>query len=438
MRALVAAAHLNYLESRAQDTTKELARCAGAARVDRNGTEVAADAAADLIAVESNAVRRREFAARWFDALPPCDDLRAARLDLLKESARDLGFENLRALYEDLAGADLGTLSASARAFLERTAPVYFSRLAQWATRQTPPLVPGALLYADSLHFERAADLDAFFQPRAFRVAYRETMAGLGISIETQKNLHVDDEARALKKKQTSCFALKPPVDVRLVVDSTQMGAPALRRALHEMGRAQAFAWGSEEQAGRYPEFVYAPDGATNEGYGFLFSGLLYDDAWIGEHQGVRATEANGITRTLALLEMHAVRRSCAALVDALALSDAPDVRAESLAERYVARHTEATGFRYHAATRLLHADDAFRAAEFLRARLFSVSLREYLRVRHGRRWYGARGAGQELIDIWNTASRYKVEELARLVGAAGLSFDFLADELETAVGVEQ
>lgn len=41
-----------------------------------------------------------------------------------------------------------------------------------------------------------------------------------------------------------------------------------------------------------------------------------------------------------------------------------------------------------------------------------------------------------ELIDIWNTASRYKVEELASLVGVHELSFDLLADDLRMAVSV--
>jgi len=39
-----------------------------------------------------------------------------------------------------------------------------------------------------------------------------------------------------------------------------------------------------------------------------------------------------------------------------------------------------------------------------------------------------AKKAGDELIDLWNTSSRYSVEELARLIGMGDLSFDLLAD----------
>ena len=62
------------------------------------------------------------------------------------------------------------------------------------------------------------------------------------------------------------------------------------------------------------------------------------------------------------------------------------------------------------------------------RARLFAEGLREHFRSRHGRRWVASRAAGGELIDVWNTASRSRVEELARLLWGGDLSFDLLAD----------
>ena len=63
--------------------------------------------------------------------------------------------------------------------------------------------------------------------------------------------------------------------------------------------------------------------------------------------------------------------------------------------------------------------------------------MREHLRSRHGRRWFASRAAGEELIDIWNTASRYRVEELARSVWGGELSFDLLADASVAALGAD-
>jgi hypothetical protein len=50
--------------------------------------------------------------------------------------------------------------------------------------------------------------------------------------------------------------------------------------------------------------------------------------------------------------------------------------------------------------------------------------------VRYGRRWWSSRKAGDELIDLWNTASRYSVEELAQHIGFGDISFELLADTL--------
>jgi hypothetical protein len=103
-------------------------------------------------------------------------------------------------------------------------------------------------------------------------------------------------------------------------------------------------------------------------------------------------------------------------------------VRSENLAATYAELQTEATGFKRNPAHYLSDVDDGFYAGAYLRAWVFEAALREYLRTRYGRRWWASRKAGDELIDLWNTSSRYTVEELARLLGLGELSFDLLAD----------
>jgi hypothetical protein len=144
----------------------------------------------------------------------------------------------------------------------------------------------------------------------------------------------------------------------------------------------------------------------------------------------MRATEAFETARAASLLELYESRRDCARLRQALALDTAGDARTEQSAEEYASRFTEATGFRYHAASHLQDADEWFESATRLRARLLAAGLREHLRSRHDRRWFASRAAGGELIDVWNTASRYRAEELARLLWGGDLSFDLFADAL--------
>ena len=436
LRALAGAARLRHLEVRARAVTEELRRCEAGGRIRWDGAETAAEDAPKLLSAEGDAARRRELTARWFDAVRPCDDLRAARLEALNGAARELGFDGLRALREDVAGVGLETLAAAADLFLERTARAYHSHLSRWAARHAPAQgAAGGLQFSDELFFGRASHLDVYFPPDWFGAAYEETLAGLGIRAAARRNVTVDAAPRPSKQERSACFAVEPPQDVRLVVGARGRGAEWARETFAEGARAQVYAWASGDTAARHPEFVFAPDGATVEGHALLFAGLLRDAAWLGARRALRATEAEEAARSLALVELHDARRDCAGLRYWLALTSAADARSEQLKEAYLSSYTEATGFRYDAATHLLGAERAARAATRLRARLFAASFGEHLRGRHGRRWYASRAAGDELIDLWNTAARYTVEELARLAWGGELSFDLLADELLTTMG---
>jgi hypothetical protein len=442
--ALAAWARLKHAEARAGEVTEELRRCEGAARVEWDGGKVSAGEVPEMLAGESEAARRGELSRRWFDALRSCEDLRAARLEALGAAVGNLGFADRRALYESHTGVELSKLAGEAELFLSRTEGAYLTRLSRWAARALTPAATRELEFADQLYFARASHLDSYFPAAGFAAVYAETLAGLGVVAASQHNLQLDAAPRPSKKSWSACFAVEPPEDVRLVVGARGRGASFFRQTFGEAGRAQMFAWASRETAARYPELVRATDAAAERGHAFLLSGLFRDAAWLGEHRGIRATGAQEIANSVALVEMYEARRECAALGYALALDAAPDARSEQSAENYVSRHTAATGFRHDAATRLCDVSDSdsagapeefFRAATSLRARLFAATFSEHLRARYGRRWFASRAAGDELIDVWNTASRYTAEELARLVWGGELSFDLLADVLLAAEG---
>jgi hypothetical protein len=432
LRALAGAAALKYAEARAREVSKELRRCAESGGFEWDGARVAGRDVPGLLASERDAARRRELTRRRLDSVRACDDLRAARLEALSEAARELGFEGRRALYEEFAGVSLEGLAAGAESFLRRTEAVYMSALAEWSGRELG--AGGGAEYADLPFFERAAGTEGQSPARDFRGLYAETLAGLGVRVESLRGLRVDEAQRVGRSLDSACFAVEPPEDVRLVVGGGAGGLGFLRRSLKEGGRAQMFAWASRESARRHPEFVYAPDRASEEGHGLLLASLLREPAWFEARRGLRAAEASVLARRVALLDLYGARRECASVACALALESNGGGRSEQLAGEYAARFTEASGFRHEAATHLLDVDDWFESATSLRARLFAAGLREHLRGRHGRRWFESRRAGEELIDVWNTASRYHAEELSKLLWGGGVSFELLADAAVAAV----
>lgn len=437
LRRLLYAARLGYTSERARETTNELLRCETAQRIAWAGARVAADDVPDLLAHEPDAARRRELAARWFETLRACDDLRAARLAVLDESADELDCASYLALLHAAAQADETSLTNAAGALLTRTSESYHAHLRAWATRQLPPQYARTPDYADSLVFARLAHLDRFFATSELPATYRATCAALGIRVEQQPNLRVECETNATRTVAAACIALAPPDDVRLVA-GTQGGAQLFRAFLRAAGHAQQLAWVSSTTAARYPEFIYGPDDTTRAAYGFLFQYLLHDPAWLGAQRGLKVTDAIASARDFALLELHDVRRCCAQLQHQAQLAAAPDTRAENLAAEYAAQQTEATGFSYDPALHLRDASDSMNTtAATLRARLFAAALGEYLRTRHGRRWWATRAAADELIDLWNTGARYTVEELATMTGAGALDVELLADSLLAAVNEE-
>lgn len=430
LRSLCGAARIGYLETHAREVTDERVRCETSARVTLDGTDIPFHSVPKKIGNEPDAARRRELMARWVEMVQSCNDLRAARFESFQESARALGFDSYLALFTEITGTDYIRLAASARAFLQRTEEPYMSALKNATARDLPRVERDELQYADFLFFQRMPRLDRFFPAGKLLQTYTDAMASLGIRVGQQKNVHIDDEQRPLKNARASCFRINVPDDVRLLLAPIG-GAYDYTTLFHEAGHAQHFGWASRDLALRYPEFIYAPDNATTEGHAFLLNHLFHDAGWLVEYtNGVGPDQAREIVRDLALLTTHTIRRACAKLNYEVVLHEQTDVSSEHLSTLYATLQAEATGFRRHESLYLWDVDDGFYAAAYLRAWAFEASLREHLRTRWGRRWWANVKAGDELIDLWNTASRYTPEELGSLIGFGELSFDFLADTL--------
>ncbi|HEX8707055.1 MAG TPA: hypothetical protein VF723_02235 [Pyrinomonadaceae bacterium] len=433
LRSLASSARIGYLEAEAEELTDERTRCEAAARVQWRDESLPINSIPKLISNEPVAARRRQLTTRWLDALSRCNDLRAARFESFRESALALGFDSYRALYEEVSGTDYERLAASTDGFLEQTEAAYTSSLAKIVARDLPDVTFDELQYADYFIFQRMPRLDPFFAARELMPTYGAAMAGFGIRVERQHNIHIDDEARPFKNPRAACFRINPPDDVRLLIAPVG-GSYDYTVLFHEAGHAQHFGWTSRDLFKQHPEFVYAPDQAVSEGYAFLLNNLFLDAGWLAEHRNVSAERAREIVRDLATLTCCNVRRRCASLRYELELHAASRPRSEQLAATYTTGLSQATRFSRDPAMSLVEVDDGFYTAAYLRAWAFEVSLREHLRTRYGRRWWASRKCGDELIDLWNTASRYTAEELGRLIGFGELSFELLAESLLAAM----
>jgi hypothetical protein len=434
LRSLRSSARVGYLEFAVRDLINERGKCESAARVMWDGDVQSAHSVPRLIATESEPKRRRELLSRYVDSLSACDDLRAACFDSYHRSAHELGFEGYRDLYADITGVDFSRLISDINTFLLKTEVPYTTALGRELRENRVGVGIDELSYCDQLYLQRMNRLDRYFPANGLLKMYTSAMKDLGISVEKQRNIHIDLEPRPSKNPRAACFRVNGPKDVRLSLAPIG-GSYDYTVLFHEAGHAQHFAWSSRELVERYPEFLFVPENATSEGYAFLFSNLFHDPLWVAEYgSGFDSDEAVKISRSLALLTLYTVRRYCAKLKYEISLHDSPQVRTEHLSQTYATLQAEATLFSRPAAMYLMDVDDGFYAAAYLRAWAFEAGLRELLRTRYGRRWWASRKAGDELIDLWNTASRYSVEDLAALIGIGEVSFDLLAETLVESV----
>ena len=257
-------------------------------------------------------------------------------------------------------------------------------------------------------------------------------MRGMGILIRQRENIkYIQDE---LPGKDPFCYRIDPPDDVRLYFSNVG-GTFEYVEFFGQAARAQHYAWSSAELTGRYPEFLFAPDETTTEGYAFLFMNLFHDDAWLAEHApGIRPENAQAVSKSLAFITLANIRSSCASIEYEIALQSSNNVRSGELSSRFAELQKRATHFGMPAELYLANIDDPYCSVRKWRALVFEAALREHLLTRFGRRWWASRKAADELIDLWNTSSRYTVDEIASMVGFGPLSIDLLTEKLTEAV----
>jgi hypothetical protein len=434
LQRLLSAARLRYVEAQAKELTEELAHCESSARIEWNGEKISLEDVPARLASEAKKTQRSELAARWADSVPACDELRIARLRSISESARELGFSSYGELLVEATNPNLDHGHQAAQSLLEETEPAYRSALAKLITSNFPDVSLRDLDFADLPYFEAMSWLDKILLKKDIFRTYEDTMKGLGIRVGRQPNVQIDTQIDLAARyyQKPACFPVSPPEDVRL---AASMRDGAFLGFLQQAGKAQHYAWCSKDLAKRHPEFVYSADSATTEAQGYLFGCLPLDPKWLLEFlPAINDIRAGEVARDVALRLVIHVRRLGADVLYGRLLHDGGQTSLEQLQSTYIDVHERATSFRARPELFLLDLQIGMQPHSHLRALAFSFGLREYLRVRYGHRWWASRKAGDELIDLWNTASRYSVEELARHIGFGEINFGFLAEVINTAL----
>jgi hypothetical protein len=422
---LLAFATEQFLESSVKELTETISEYEAAAKVEYFGREMTFQDTAIVIATERDRAARRAIYRKRLFVIDSSNDLRAARLARLHNTARSLGYDNYHALYAEIRQIDYAAIRREAEAMLSRTEQVYVARLAESLKRDLMLKVEEAER-PDAMYFLHLTGYDERFPAGRLLAVYADTMAGLGIRVPAQKNILIDNEPRPHKSSRAFCIGISVPEDIRLVIRPSG-GQSDYQALLHEGGHAQHYGWAS---ASLKPEFKYTGDYALTETYAFLFNHLVSDPAWLEEFLGFR--DNSSFIRSAMLARLVIIRRYAAKLIYEMGLHSGGG-SAQS-AEWYSELQTGATKFKTGATEFLYDLDDGFYSSSYLRAWAMEVMLREYLKSRFGQRWWASQKAGNFLKEIWETGDRYTADEMASQIGLGPISFDLLIGEFNQAL----
>src|SRR5215475_13838010 len=181
VKRLIAFAVEGSLQSRAQEVSYEIEDYEANALIDWQGQQaqkVPFRSSASLLAGESDFARRRDLFARRAGVIEAVQDLRAERLEKLRDGARELGYENRLAMLRELRWLDYVRLAELARGVLSKTESGYVNALAGLLPRETGVSIDDAT-QADLGFLQRFPRFDHFFQQERMLSVYRELFAAL-------------------------------------------------------------------------------------------------------------------------------------------------------------------------------------------------------------------------------------------------------------------
>jgi len=409
---------------------EELAGLEASLKVELDGESIGLRQVAVVVANESGAERRAALEdARNAVAAERLDPLHLEMLERTHALCRELGWDGYAAAYADLRALDFEALALRTREFLAATSASYAELVDPELSRVgVPPL--GELRRSDLPRLFRAEHLDGPFAAERMVPALAETLAGLGIDLDSQENVKLDAEPRPTKSPRAFCSTPRVPDEVYLVVAPVG-GCSDYDALFHEAGHTEHYA--HVDRALSF-EHRHLGDNAVTESFAFLVEQLVSEPAWLADMLGVEDTSQSVAHARAAKLVM--LRRYAAKLDYELELhKPAPDLGV--MAARYAEVLGSATRIAWPQASWLSDVDGGFYVACYLRAWALETHWRAALRERFGERWWTSAQAGDWLRDLWRQGQRLDAEELLAETLGEELGFDHLTNELTVTGAVE-
>jgi hypothetical protein len=418
----------SFIGEQVKELSDRLAETEAAASIEVDGEKVPYRFASVVQANEPDRARRRTiYDARRrvvSEQLNPLYDEYWRRAHAV---AGELGYPTYEALFAEIKAMDHGLFRGEMEALLQDTDNLYERSLAA-LVRDKLGLSLDELAPWDMPYLFRAPEYDAHFAADRLLPTLSATLAGLGIDLAAQTNVHLDTESREKKSPRAFCAPVRVPDEIYLCV-LPQGGQDDYQALLHEAGHTEHFAHVSPDLLF---EYRYLGDNAVTESFAFLFDHLVADPDWLAHH--LDYTDSGGFVRFGNISDLYFVRRYVAKLVYELRLHEQTG-SLDAMAGVYHDTLSAATLVDFPADWYLTDVDDGFYVISYLRAWLLEAAWRVMLQGEFGPGWFANPAAGEKLKALWGLGQKYNSPRLLLKHGGGRLDAGPLLYLLNRALG---
>lgn len=346
------------------------------------------------------------------------------RMRLLQATARRLGYRNYVELYAKIKAIDFKKVVVIAKRLLKASETLFRETL-DAKLREYARVGLDEAESPDVTYLVRAKRFDRAFKKDRLVPTLKATLVAMGIRLEHQKNIDLDLEERPKKSPRAFCAPIRVPQDVKLVI-KPRGGPDDYSTLFHEAGHAEHFA----NIASNAPiEYKYLVSNSIAEIFSFQLENITFEPAWLDQH--IRLAAQQEYVEYQQLVKAYTHRFLAGMILYELTLHDDG---MEGAREAYRRHLQEALKVKFSDNFFLINVDDGFYSVEYLLASMLEAQLRAHLKADYGDAWFHNKAAGSYLRHLWQIASRYEIEELAKTFDPRGLDPTPLIAELSTPI----
>ncbi|MDP8255616.1 MAG: hypothetical protein P9M14_07705 [Candidatus Alcyoniella australis] len=374
-----------------------------------------------ILGAEPDPARRFEIAKAEYQAYKLFNETILRRdLETSQRLARELGFDSYLDMALRHARIDPKQTEDDYLRWLEISEPLYFEL---WD--KVSPIKRSEFHRSDILFLLSGSDFDQYFPKGSALPLLKKTLAGMGIVLDEQTNILIDDRELEKKVPRAACFSIRVPNDIRVNVKPVG-GKDDFSSLFHEFGHAEHFA---HSQTPVW-EFQQLGDNAVTESYAYLFEGLPENRIWIEDNIKMSAEDLERYMEYVAFSRLYMSRRYCAKTVYEIRLLSGVD----NPQEEYRTLMSRAYGFELTSEEALRYLSDVdplLYASSYAQAFFLEAMLSATLEKKFGARWWLDGRSGEFMAGLWAFGNELSGPELASKLGYSSMEPQMLLSYIQ-------